>query len=124
MTNQNLNKPDIPSGLTVRPGKNSLNILWNPVTNTPISSYYISVRDSNTQDLVDMKFLDRYQNSITIGNLTNGKKYDISVASVDMIGSLSSPAIVTASPSPDPDLGSLIIFGLALVGLYFLIKKY
>lgn len=104
--------PAAPTGLAAVAGNGQLTVSWNPVTNTPIFAYFLSITDVSTGSIVDFGYLESNITSWLFANLTNGKAYDINVLAVNhsyvngaistIRGTPKAPTLATITISPTP----------------------
>ena len=100
---QTFSSPPSPGPITVTPGNAILTIGWNkvadPVGLSEVFSYFIVILDPSTGDPVISGYMQEGSKSVTIGGLTNGKKYNIEVRAVSHNDEASSVATGTGTPA-------------------------
>jgi hypothetical protein len=90
-------KPNPPPNLVVTPQSGALNIKWDPVTNIEVFAYHVVVMDGST--VVEAGNTESTLRNVTVGDLTNGKTYTISVEALSHSRIFSVASSKTAIPA-------------------------
>jgi hypothetical protein len=102
---KNLTSPSAPSGLVATPGNASLDISWNAVSDpsgmAEVFAYFVVLYtgSGSTMTIIMAEYVSILTKNITIGNLTNGQLYSISVNALSHSNQAGTNSTITATPT-------------------------